>query len=884
MSFFYNEARKEPKAKPRHSNNRHEIPIQSLNQLGCSVCPREKDGHRRKTPKMEPTGAVAPDIYLLGTGPNHEEDAKGDHWSGAGGSMILSKFSRPMRRNMRFGHLTQCVPPQSTDGKTDLKIDVVEMECCRPRVIADIEESRPIVIVGVGDIPIRWITGLGGNKASALTLRGRLMPVKVGRHICWFYSIMWPNFINRKQNYGKSEYELALEHDVAWIEEAINRNQLELAEDYYCAGPYDEGIELITGQEAGDMQRLERALADLADEPKSSLDIETNALRVYQPESPKIWTAAVGTFERTVAFAIDHPDGWGSESRMGKVRDLFGEYMLYSGEKTCHNLAFEMEWLAHLYWEKLLRLTEWNDSMSMAHTFDERPGTKGLDMQTLLNFGFLLKSQSRVDVSRPKWIEEFPIREVLRYNGMDTKWSDRLRDTYQERFERDPDPRQLQEHERKVRLAPTLVLTEARGIPVDLDFAARYQAEIQAKVKALDEQIRRQLVIKTYEARYGTFSPSNDDHVLKLMRDILQRPEIKSEDRDGNVRWSTDEEALSAMPKAEVPIAPMLLERRGLQKLDSTYMGPLVTGKMLSADGLIHCKYSSMTAVTGRLAADDPAVQNWPVRKFKKIREAIAAERRMWMLAADYGQIEFRVMGMASEDRNLVKYCWTGYDVHGYWAGRMVDEYPEIKDQIVAEFGIDWDEKGAKTLRQESKNGWVFPMFFGSSTKSCADRLQLPLDVAEKLAAEFWDEFPGMKRWQEKLLKGYERNLYVETLTGRRRSGPMTKNQIINAPIQGTAFDIVGGGMNAISELAMETDDIELQTSLQIHDDLSSFISDASLESKMLIIGTEMCRHRFDWINVPLVVEMKVGQNWAALEEVAVYRSDELFNLRNPYK
>lgn len=112
----------------------------------------------------------------------------------------------------------------------------------------------------------------------------------------------------------------------------------------------------------------------------------------------------------------------------------------------------------------------------------------------------------------------------------------------------------------------------------------------------------------------------------------------------------------------------------------------------------------------------------------------------------------------------------------------------------------------------------------------------------------------------------------------------MTKNEIINMPVQGTAFDIVGAAMNAISERAMEEDDYELQTALQIHDDLTTFISDATLEEKMLIIATEMCKHRFSWINVPLVVEMKLGTRWHQLKEVAKYRSDELFKLPNPYK
>ena len=155
--------------------------------------------------------------------------------------------------------------------------------------------------------------------------------------------------------------------------------------------------------------------------------------------------------------------------------------------------------------------------------------------------------------------------------------------------------------------------------------------------------------------------------------------------------------------------------------------------------------------------------------------------------------------------------------------------------------------------------------------------------MAERLGEEFWDEFRMVKKWQEKLLKRYEKNLYVETLGGRRRRGPMTKNQIINHPIQGTAADIVVEGMTAVSELSMLMDDPLLQPRLNVHDDLSFWLPDEGLESRIEIITTEMCRPRFDFINVPLIVEASVGQRWNDLHEIGVYRSDKLFNLRNPY-
>lgn len=141
-----------------------------------------------------------------------------------------------------------------------------------------------------------------------------------------------------------------------------------------------------------------------------------------------------------------------------------------------------------------------------------------------------------------------------------------------------------------------------------------------------------------------------------------------------------------------------------------------------------------------------------------------------------------------------------------------------------------------------------------------------------------------MKRWQETVLDGYRKNLYVETLGGRRRRGAMTPNEAINLPIQGTAAEIVCTAMTALSVESEILDDPELQPALNVHDDLTSFLSDQGLMSKIDHIARIMCKPRFDYINVPLVVEASIGPNWADLEEIKVYRSHEMFGTPNPYE
>ena len=873
MGFFYEDAKRSPKrASSRPAGRSREIPIQALNQMGCSVCSRDKDGEKRFTPKMEPSGADTPLIYLLGTAPGMDEDDSGTHWRGKAGRAVKSQFGDKWWRDVRSNYITQCMPALGDKG-TLLATDSVEIECCRSRIVEDIERTRPLVVVGVGDAPLQWATSLS---RTALTFRGTPIATKIGRHACWYYPIIYPNYAEKETGRGKSEYEMAMEHDVDKLLGLLDGGAFDQP-PHTAQAPYDGGITMITGQEPGDFQRLEDALHRLLRNPANALDLETSDLTPYNPE-PKIYTAAVGKFNDTVAFAIDHPDGWGSEAQMKKVRRMFGQWLLESGRKRCHNAAFEQLWLGFEYGHRLLRMTEWDDTQGLCHTLDEREGTKSLDVQCRINFGFFLKAQSRVDVSSKGWISQFTIQEVLRYNGLDTKWTDLLYDTLAPRVYAHQAFRE--EYERKIRLTPTIVGIQHKGLPVNFETAQKLDDQYKRQLDELESRIRRTPEVQEFTRHFGTFDPGNSNHVLKLMQVICKRDEIYTEER-GVKRTTSDEDALQRIPAAEVPSAPMILEHRALSKLGSTYLGPVLTRKIVSHDGIMHAGYSAMTAVTGRLSSE---IHNWPKRKHREVRSVVQAPPEQWILACDYGQIEFRVAGMLTQDEAIVRACWTDYDVHKFWAERLVAIYPEIIDSIVAEFKIDWEEKGLKTLRQEMKNKWVFPQIFGSSIKSCAVALGIPLEIATELAEEFWDTFADTKIWQEKLIKSYEKKLYVETLGGRRRRGPMTKNELINMPIQGTALDIVTAAMDALSEISIAEDDPDYQCNFNGHDDLSFLLRDHVLEAKTERIVREMCKPRFEYINVPIVVEASVGFRWDNLEEIGKYRSDVLFNTPNPYK
>ena len=364
-------------------------------------------------------------------------------------------------------------------------------------------------------------------------------------------------------------------------------------------------------------------------------------------------------------------------------------------------------------------------------------------------------------------------------------------------------------------------------------------------------------------------------HVVKLMRDVLKRKEGAGE----GSKYSTDESVLASMPEREVPSAKIILAHRGLTKMVTTYLDPVVQRKFVYADGCFHTNFNTMVTATGRLSSDDPNLQNFPIRTHPEVRQIFEALPGYKIVSGDYGQIEARVIAMASEDRVLVDAMWTDFDIHGHWADYLAHAYPQSVDRMAMEHVGDRDDekKLMGHLRQELKNGWVFPQFFGAHFESCARNLKIPPAIASQMSDIFWGEFQGVKRWQKKLMDGYDRRGYVETLTGRRRHAPLTKNEIINTPIQGTASDIVVDAWNRVAELAELTERPQLIPRMNIHDDLTFLMPLTSLEQDLEAVVEVMCAPTYSFINVPLLVEISMGDSWDAKKKVGTFRSDRDF-------
>ncbi len=192
------------------------------------------------------------------------------------------------------------------------------------------------------------------------------------------------------------------------------------------------------------------------------------------------------------------------------------------------------------------------------------------------------------------------------------------------------------------------------------------------------------------------------------------------------------------------------------------------------------------------------------------------------LMEFDHGQLEARVIAMFSQDKVFVKALWERYDVHAEWARRIALAYPS---RIGGKKNLD-DKAVMKTFRNDVKNQFVFPLFFGATLGKTAHELSIPVEAIQPLYDEFWRTFSGVKAYQETMEAFYRKHGYVSCLTGRRRHAPLSYNQIINSPIQGTASDLVVDAMDRLSEM----DIWEYQACLNVHDSLMFVIEEDELE------------------------------------------------------
>jgi len=419
--------------------------------------------------------------------------------------------------------------------------------------------------------------------------------------------------------------------------------------------------------------------------------------------------------------------------------------------------------------------------------------------------------------------------------------------------------------------AVAIVPMQRAGVPVDPKENEKLRVRMDAETTAAKKGIAESKEARAFHKRFRRrFNPGSSKDMIGLLRDICD-VELTKKTKGGS--YATDEEVLRSF-KDDVSVIPHILELRSLDKLKGTYvdrMRPDHEDPLVYPDGKLHCNFSEAFTRSGRLSSSQPNNQNWPKRdkRAKQVRKQIKAPPGHSLVAVDQGQIEARVLGMASRDERFCDALWNNLDVHMVWTEKIAKVWPKF---------LRRHDGSMKAARSSVKNEMVFPAFYLAGTRTISRYLQVPENVVEELFEEFWEYFEGIKAWQQQTLRFYAKHGYVKCLTGRRRQGPLSHSMIVNSPIQGAASDIVVDSMVRLSKQSRAMGCPHLQPVMNIHDDLTFIVPDSELDDAITEIVYQMLwtPPEWDWVNVPLSVEVEVGRHWAAMEEIGTFRSDEV--------
>ncbi len=858
MSLFFVEHLSEAPKKKKGA-----VAITTLHQLECKGCPLNKA--KVYNPKIDPSGSDNPEIYILGEAPDEDDDVKGEHWVGIGGELLKRILRKRWVNKCRFNN---CVRTRPVESDT---VNFLMTECCRPSVIKDIEETKPKAVFGFGNIPLNWVLGEG----AITRWRGRRLPVKIGNHVCWFFPFAHPNsLISMRRKYKGSDKEYLSDKEYIFKSDVKHA----LGELLVLPKPHvpdkEEvfaGVECVWGANGDrDVRKVLRYLKRFGEYPEVGIDYETSSdetirdvYRLVRPygKGTKILSIAISAYDETIAFGVEHPEVKWTRKQKAKIFEAFKHFMLKTKTiKVAHNLAFEMEWAIVRWGLDYLRKPRWGDTMAQAYLLDQRPGMLNLDILTWLHFGFRLKTFSSIDIAN---LDEEPIEDVLQYNGGDAKWEIKL---YHKQKEILINRGLIKVYNEQVRRTSTIVMMQYLGLPIQQKTIEIYQKDFGDEIEDIDLSIKELPEITKFVKKYGSFNPASTKDCTRLFKNELK---LDAGKRNTPTGYSTDD---SVLTDVDLEIAQLILKRRELVKVKSTYIDSLATdGKFLWPDGLAHPSINTLLTSTRRTSSDSPNEQNFPKKRNRYVRSIIEAPLGHFFFSVDFGQIEARVIAMATKDKNFCKALWEGYDVHMEWAERICHRYP----RIVGGKRFIKDKDVMKDMRQKAKNLFVFPSFFGAQPPSISEDLKIPIEDVQKLLKDFWRTFSGVQAWQKKIKLDYREYGYVELLTGFRRYGPLDGSQIINTPIQGTASDIVVDAMNRLSEYAMENDDIKMHPRLIIHDDLSFFLPKKRFDEMAGFIVDEMLKINFSFINVPLTVEASMGPNWFDLKEIGTFSSND---------
>jgi len=395
-------------------------------------------------------------------------------------------------------------------------------------------------------------------------------------------------------------------------------------------------------------------------------------------------------------------------------------------------------------------------------------------------------------------------------------------------------------------LINVLVDLEFEGIKLDAEFLNNYSKELETEVENLKKEIHEEAGVE-----FNIASPKQVGEVLFVKMEIPYRWR-----KTKTGQFSTDESKLTELAKT-YPFVAKIQAYRGLAKLKSTYVDAL-PNMVNPKTGRIHSSFNQALAATGRLSSNNPNLQNIPIRteQGRKVRKAfIPRDKDHILLAADYSQIELRLIAEISKDEAMLEAFQAGHDIHQATAAKV---YGKTLEEVTPD-----ERRNAKTVN--------FSIIYGAGATNLSQQLDIKRKEATELIANYFAQYNGLKNYMDETVEFAREHGYVKTLLGRKRklrdinsrNGLIRSNAeriAINTPIQGSAADMIKIAMINIHK-ALKDGNFKTKMILQVHDELVFDVYKPELEKVKPIIENEM-KNAMPDLQVPILVGMDTGEDW----------------------
>jgi DNA polymerase-1 len=619
------------------------------------------------------------------------------------------------------------------------------------------------------------------------------------------------------------------------------------------AKPFD----LKAYETIGTLADLDRWIGAAKASGRVAIDAETNSLDPMQANLVGVSLALEPG--RAAYLPLDHTKGEGDllgnerlegqiaaqekPTAMAKLKALLEDPAVI---KIAQNLKYDYV----VFSRHGIAVAPYDDTMLISYALDGGKGGSGMDALASDVLGHTPIPFKDVAGSGAKQLtfDKVPLDRATEYSAEDADVSLRLWTALKPRLTAE---RMVTVYETLERpMIPVLARMEARGIKVDRQILSRMSGEFAQKLGGLEHEI--------YELAGENFNIGSPKQLGDILFGKFNLPGGK---KTKTGAWSTGADVLEELAAQGNALCTGILAWRQLSKLKSTYTD-LLPGYIHPETGRVHTSYALASTTTGRLSSSDPNLQNIPVRTDdgRRIRTAFIAEKGMKLISADYSQIELRIVAHVADVPELKLAFADGLDIHAMTASEM--------------FNVPVKGMPAEVRRRAKAIN--FGIIYGISAFGLANQLGIPREEAGAYIKRYFERFPGIRGYMDRMRAEVKERGYVSTLFGRKIHFPQAKSSnpserafveraSINAPIQGTAADIIRRAMLRMED-ALAKARLGAEMLLQVHDELVFEAPESEVEKTMKVVRDvmEQAAHPAIQLSVPLQVDAKAGDNWDA--------------------